>query len=692
MRALARSVFLLSLAALVFEAMGQAPAADQKQRDLDVVPDRQVTQSPPQIPRSYALVVGISRYKNLPAKSQLQYPDRDAADMYSTLISEKAGQFPAEGVHELIDEHATLANLKQELESWLPSVTGPNDRVFIYFAGHGFISGGKAYLAPYDMDPKNIASTAYPMDELGQVIGNRIHGKWKVLLTDACHSGAITPEDDTAQVNKSLLDLNSSMFSLTASRDREQSFESPQWGGGHGIFTYYVIQGLQGEADTSGDGVVTADELAEYVHSNVRLATHTLQNPTSDRGSFDSNMVLAYNPGSSLKGSSATPRYGAFVIETNMDDVEVWLDGQSKGIFKKGVPQRFPGQTPGPHNVKGAHQGYEPDGPREEQIYPGQETTVTVRILYAQRHSQAAEQIFDRGMELYTKGFQGNYKTAAADFEQALAMDPNYSKAALYLGRTYHALYEEDKAKAALQRAIAIDPAYHEAMLSYAAVLLDTGEFDEAIRQLDAVAKTDPANGMVWYLESQAFVRKGSYSQAVDAGEQAVKLTPANAEAHLWLGEALRRNSQCDRANNQYAAYISLSNFNSDFGGKLNYYVLGSLLGAGTKKRAAQQDIWRELRAQAYEGICDCDWMGKRFDEAALQCHKALALVPQDLFANYRLGIVFTEQYNATGGAALLQEARQYFGAVIAINPDTDEAQRSRKYVAQIDSVLAQTK
>ena len=106
----------------------------------------------------------------------------------------------------------------------------------------------------------------------------------------------------TAQVNSSLLNLTSSMFSLTASRDREQSFESPQWGGGHGIFTYYVIQGLQGEADTSGDGVVTADELAEYVHTNVRLATHMMQNPTSDRGSFDPGMVLAYNPGSSMTG------------------------------------------------------------------------------------------------------------------------------------------------------------------------------------------------------------------------------------------------------------------------------------------------------------------------------------------------------------------------------------------------------
>jgi tetratricopeptide (TPR) repeat protein len=693
--ALARSLSVSLLAVLASLAVGQTPAPGQQQRDLDVVPDRQVSQSPPQIPRSYALVIGISRYKNLPAKSQLQYPDRDAADMYSTLISEKAGQFPAEGVHELIDEHATLANIKQELESWLPAVTGPNDRVFIYFAGHGFISGGKAYLAPYDMDPKNIASTAYPMDELGQVIGSKIHGKWKVLLTDACHSGAITPEDDTAQVNKSLLDLNSSMFSLTASREREQSFESPQWGGGHGIFTYYVIQGLQGEADTSGDGVVTADELAEYVHTNVRLATHMLQNPTSDRGSFDPDMVLAYSPGAASASCSTRPctqklRYGTFVIETNMDDVEVWLDGKNLGMFKKGIPQRFPGLTPGPHTLKGAHQGYEPDGPREEQIYPGQDTAVAIRILIVQHRNHAAQEIFDRGLDRYNRGFADNYKVAADDFEQALALDTHYSQAALFLGRTYHALYEEDKGKVALKKAIDIDPAYLEARLSYAAVLLDTGDFDEAIRQLDEAARQDPSDGMARYLQSQAFLRKGSYGQAVQAGNQAILLTPANAEAHLWLGEALRRNGQCPQALSEYNNYLSLSNFNSGVAGKVNYYVLGSLFGTGTKKRATQQDIWRELRAQAYEGICDCDWMGKSYDDAALQCHKALSLLPGDLFANYRLGLIFTTQYNTIGGPALLQEARKYFATVIAINPDTDEAQRSRKYVANIDSVLAQ--
>ena len=118
--------------------------------------------------------------------------------------------------------------------------------------------------------------------------------------------------------------------------------------------------------------------------------------------------------------------------------------------------------------------------------------------------------------------------------------------------------------------------------------------------------------------------------------------------------------------------------------------LLGSLIGMGSKKRATQQDIWRELRAQAFVGICDCDWMQKNYDVAATNCQKALTLTPTDLFANYRLGLVMAEQYNRAGSIGLLEDARKYFNAVIAINPQTDEAARSRKYLANIDSVLAQ--
>lgn len=667
---------------------GQQPQPDAQSRDLKPVQKSSTVQSVA-IPRSYAVVIGISTYQNLPKAAQLEFPNRDAEDIYSALISPEAGQFPPEHVHKLINERATAANIRHEIEEWLPSVTQDNDRVLVYFAGHGFISGGKGWLAAYDVDLKNIPGTAYSMDALGTEMGGKIKGKWKVLLTDACHSGAITPESDPTLINQTLLDLRKSLFSLTASRDREQSFESDRWGGGHGIFTYYVAKGLEGEADTNGDGVIDADELAEYVHTNVRLATQGRQNPTSERGSFDPNMVLAYNAAHVTAAAPLAPQYGNLIIETNMDGSEIFVDGHSEGIVNKGAALRLPGIKPGAHTIKGVHLGYEPDGPREEQVYPGQDSTVSIRILIARRANHAAVQEFDQGVELYDKGQEANYRKAAEHFQAAVALDPTYSKALLYLGRTDSALFEDAKAIAALKQAVDLDPDYEEARSSYAAALLDSGNLDEAVRQLDVVTRREPARGWPWYLLSQAYARKGDYEDGKTAALKAVALTPKNAESHFWLAECLRQLKQPIEAEREYQSYLALSNFDTGKAGQINYYVAGYLLGLGRKKRPTQADIWKELRGQADLGLCDAEWMEKKFDPAIADCQKALAYLPGDLFTNYRLGVLYSEKFNALKQIALLAAARTHFNAAIAANPNATEAERAKRYVANIDSVLA---
>jgi tetratricopeptide (TPR) repeat protein len=668
------------------------PSATQTDQDRDLTFKKDKTapvQTTVQIPRSYALVIGISHYKNLPQTAQLEYPNVDAESVYTVLISTEGGQFPAENVHKLIDDKATDANIKYELETWLPSVTHSDDRVLVYFAGHGFVSNGTAYIAPYDIDLNNIAGSAYPMETLGKDIGSKINGKWKVLITDSCHSGAITPEADRSTVNRTLLDLDKSLFSITASRDREQSFESDKWGGGHGIFTYYVVKGLEGEADTNGDGIVSADELAEYVHTNVREATNAAQNPTSERGSFDPNMVLAYNPGHVTASNLPPPKYGTLVIETNMDGVEVFVDGQSAGVVNKAAALRLPGISPGSHTIKAVHMGYEPDGPREEEVYPGQETTVSVRILIARNRNHAAVEHFDKGIEYYNKGYEENYRKAASEFEQAIAIDPTYSQAALYAGRVYNALYEDEKSLQFFKEAISIDPDYMEARSSYAGALLDSGDMDEAIRQLNVVTQRDPSSGMAWYLLSQAFARKGDYDDGVHASREAIRLTPNNAEAHFWLAESLRQKNVCTEAVSEYNNYLNLSNFDNGMAGKLNYYVAGYLFGMGVKKRAAQTDIWKVLRGQANTGLCDCQYLQKNYETAIQSCQTALTYTPTDLFTNYRLGILYAQEYNTSGNVALLASARKHFENVILENPEANEADRSRKYVQNIDSVLA---
>src|SRR5207245_3530962 len=108
--------------------------------------------------------------------------------------------------------------------------------------------------------------------------------------------------------------------------------------------------------------------------------------------------------------------------------------GKPSGLTSKGPRSRLPGLVPGLQAIKGVKMGYEPDGPREEMVYPGQETTVSIKILIAKRRNKAAVDELDKGMEYYTKGFADNYRKAATYFQKAVEIDPTYSQAALYLG------------------------------------------------------------------------------------------------------------------------------------------------------------------------------------------------------------------------------------------------------------------
>ena len=675
--------------AILVAAAAAVAAAQQTGRDLRLEKDTPPAAIPaaPTIPRSYALVVGIGAYKNLPENLQLRYSERDAEAIYSILISAEGGNFPAENVRRLVGPKATLANIRRELEEWLPGVAGDDDRVLIYFAGHGFVYQGKGYLAPWDFDAGNIAGTGYPMDRLGSVIGSKIRAKWKVLLTDSCHSGAITPEEN-AQLNRNLLDLNRSLFSLTASRDRERSFESPDWGGGHGIFTYYVVKGLEGSADENRDGIVTADELAEYTRRNVREASGGQQNPTSERGSFDPNMLLAYVPSNAAAGAPPPPKDGTIVFEANMDGVEVFLDGKSAGVVDRGKPLRMPGLTPGTHTVKAVKMGYEPDGPREEMVYPGQERTVTFRILIPRRRSKAALDLFDDALEAYNKGYENNYRRAAQLLEQALAADPTFSKAALYLARAQNALYDEQNAAKNFRRAIEIDPDYLEARASYAGMLLDIGDTDEAIRQLTAVVQRDKKHAMAQYLLAQAFRMKGEYAQSVEAARASIALQPGNAEAHFWLAESLRLSGSYAESRREYAEYLRLSDFDSKLAGKLNYYVVGFLAGMGKKKRAAQTDIWKDLRSLAYFGMCDSDRKLGDYDSAIAFCRRSLNYSADDPFVHYALGLCYMRKAQETGAVEMLPAAEKHFRAMLALNPDLAEAEYARKNITSIEAAL----
>jgi tetratricopeptide (TPR) repeat protein len=533
------------------------------------------------------------------------------------------------------------------------------------------------------------ATTGFPMEELGAAIGDKIHAKWKVLLTDACHSGAISPED-SASLKDRIGDISQSLFSLTASRDREVANETGDLQGGHGVFTYFVVKGLEGEADTSHDGIVTADELAEYVHTQVRQATGGQQNPTSDRSSYDKNMWLSFIPANVNPATAPPPQLGSLAITVNMDDTEVFVDDKSVGMVAKGKPFLMPGLQTGPHTIRGVHQGYADDGPRQETVYPGTETTVNIKILIARRRAKPAQEALDKGLSYYQKGYEENYKKAAEQFEKALQLDSTYSEAAYYLGLTYNALIDEDKAQLYYKKAIQLNPGFLEAHAAYAGMLLDIGDVDEALRQINAVLTLQPNHAGALTMAAQAYRLKELYPQSIAAAHQAIAAAPKNGEPHLWLGDSLRLTGKLPEAGAEYEQYLKLSDFDSKLAGQLNYYVLGSLFGIGKKKRAAQEDIWKELRSLAYFGICDLQLQAGQYDSAIVACQKSLSYYKPDAYTHFDLARAFMHKAKAAGSLADLDPALQHFRQVIALNPDLNEAKFAQQNIDVIQKALGQ--
>jgi tetratricopeptide (TPR) repeat protein len=367
------------------------------------------------------------------------------------------------------------------------------------------------------------------------------------------------------------------------------------------------------------------------------------------------------------------------------------VDGISKGVVSKGKPLTIPGLPPGEHTVKGVRQGYEPDGPRQEMVYPGLESTVSLKITIARRRNRAAEQFLDDGLKLYNNGKEQDYRKAAALFEQALGAEPSLSRAAFYLGLTYSALFEQEKAQAAYKRAIEIDPDYAQARSNYGGMLLDIGAYDEAIRQFNAVLQRNPNYVTALTLVAQAYRLKELYPQSIEAALKAIQLDPRPAEPHMWLADSLRNAGKLPEARAEYEQYLKLSDFDSKLAGKLNYYVLGYLAGIGRKKRAAQRDIWSDLHSLAWFGICDCERQAKRYDQAISACQASLRYDPKDPFVHYALGLSFYHQAVNTGSVAGLQPALLHLQRTVELNPDLAESSVARKNIVNIQKFLDNT-
>ena len=255
------------------------------------------------IRKRWAVVIGISKYLNADnGIPPLQFAHRDAIVFMDFLRSPQGGGFAPSCVKLLINEQATTRNIRSALFTFLKQA-GKDDLVLIYFAGHGAPEIGRPdnlYLISYDTDIDDMASTAFPMWDMETALKRYITAERVVVLADACHSAGVGGEAGLRSVGNANL-INTYLSNLqktkpgrvtiTASDANELSREGKEWDD-HGVFTYYLLKGLKGEADSNDNGIVTITEAFNYVNNKVRRSTNSQQHPNI-QGKFDHNLPLA---------------------------------------------------------------------------------------------------------------------------------------------------------------------------------------------------------------------------------------------------------------------------------------------------------------------------------------------------------------------------------------------------------------
>jgi hypothetical protein len=271
---------------LDFGGAGTGP----KGRGFDIIPTTRTPEK--RAGRLFAVVIGISHY----AKSgdnqinDLQYADRDATSVLDFLKSPAGGGVADQDSLLLLNEQATTESIRHALFTFL---TRPQeqDTVVIYIAGHGApdpLDPRNLYLLTADSKPDDMGGTAFPMWQLQDVFERILKAKRVITLADTCHSygfsgaraGAASKRANNL-VNQYLQRYASKgqRAVITASDISESSFEDAKWGDGHGVFTWFLLQGMKGAADANHDGVVTAGELFNYLKQAVPQATAGKQNP-----------------------------------------------------------------------------------------------------------------------------------------------------------------------------------------------------------------------------------------------------------------------------------------------------------------------------------------------------------------------------------------------------------------------------
>ncbi|HUK19781.1 MAG TPA: polysaccharide deacetylase family protein [Bryobacteraceae bacterium] len=420
--------------------------------------------------QSWAVIVGINDYQNWP---KLRYAVNDANSIEEALVT-KFG-FERNNIRKLLNGDATRQRIMEVLgdEFTDSRKVQREDRVFFFFAGHGatrtFEDGRQlGFIVPVDADRENYYSTAISMTSLREA-SDLIAAKHIYFVMDSCYSGlALSRGGGSFARDRSYLEevtRRTARQILTAGgADQQVADDGP---GGHSVFTWALLQGLDGQADLDGNGVITASELGAYVSPIV--SQFARQTPTVGTlvGSEGGEFIFELKP-QALSSSTEQLDAQSLKLSARLDTLEKEIGSKQAELLK--LQQSIQSETAKLAQMgKAAEVGHA--------VSPASLVRSTTAPARPKSRSAQAYDLDRQGQQLYR---EKKYDEAVEKFKAAVDLKPNDPVLLNNLGFLYYVMGRYDDALAYLQKTLAIDPKRKEAHGNLAELYYKMGRKPEA--------------------------------------------------------------------------------------------------------------------------------------------------------------------------------------------------------------------
>jgi len=381
------------------------------------------------------------------------------------------------------------------------------------------------------------------------------------------------------------------VFGMLASQANGPSLEGPDYGGGHGAFSYFLMDGLNGKADELKRGTVAMSDLSLYVTQAVRSGTAGKQVP-KQIGTIDDKYVLAdlSKPGIDLKeftGSTleATRRQletgpaGADRAQDAQEALRQFREAIAQGRIVPGddrnaftlLPRLRAGLTP---------QEYQAESERLRVALEDAGQQVLLRYLAGEAVPQN----------------RGDFLRGSQYFEAAKLLSPDsvYLDSRDFFCRGRAAIFEKDYRGAAtlLERAVGLDPQRAYAYNGLGIAALEQADYDRAILAFRDAASRAPYWPYPLHNLALAYAEKGDYENAIQTYRRAMQLAPHTAYVAYNLGLLFERLNRVAEAESMYRQALR---FEPDNALALN--ALGTLRAAAGHNSEAEKFYRQALKS-----------------------------------------------------------------------------------------------